>query len=189
MPLVSPAAGGGPSPPAVNLDLDDRAYSRVSSDSLMKLVTLSCARCKHRWTPRTWPVRICAKCKSPFWRKKSFFCRTCGQQWDMRFEQPGVRRMCRGCYHDGQNIAMAIVASAIKAGHLPKLNGRIRCADCGTKATMYDHRDYNRPLEVTPVCQACNIVRGRAKPIRKSTLTKMKQPNGTGYRLWISKEK
>ena len=30
------------------------------------------------------------------------------------------------------------------------------------RATQYDHRDYNKPLEVTPVCPSCNGKRGAA---------------------------
>lgn len=51
------------------------------------------------------------------------------------------------------------------------------CVDCGDPATDYDHRDYNKPLEVEPVCHACNMKRGkgvafapvivsRGKPVR-----------------------
>lgn len=36
------------------------------------------------------------------------------------------------------------------------------CADCGGQATCYDHRDYRKPLDVTPVCSRCNIRRGSA---------------------------
>ncbi len=38
---------------------------------------------------------------------------------------------------------------------------KLRCADCGKKAKVYDHRDYSKPLEVEPVCVRCNVRRGR----------------------------
>jgi hypothetical protein len=38
------------------------------------------------------------------------------------------------------------------------------CADCGKPATDYDHRDYNKPLEVEPTCRSCNLLRGPALP-------------------------
>lgn len=45
-------------------------------------------------------------------------------------------------------------------------NGKIRpakdfiCVDCGKNAEVYDHRDYNKPLDVVPVCRKCNKKRG-----------------------------
>ena len=31
---------------------------------------LECKRCGHKWIPRVAEVRICAKCKSPYWDKE-----------------------------------------------------------------------------------------------------------------------
>lgn len=59
--------------------------------------------------------------------------------------------------------AHRFVKLAIRAGYLAKPN-TLTCADCGNTATEYDHRDYNRPLDVEPVCHACNNRRGPAKP-------------------------
>jgi len=28
---------------------------------------ISCKRCKHEWTPRKEEVKVCPKCKSPYW--------------------------------------------------------------------------------------------------------------------------
>ena len=36
--------------------------------------------------------------------------------------------------------------------------------DCGAPARHYDHRDYNKPLEIEPVCVRCNLLRGHAIP-------------------------
>lgn len=44
---------------------------------------------------------------------------------------------------------------------------KTRCADCGDRAIQYDHRDYNKPLVVDPVCQSCNLRRGPGKPINR----------------------
>lgn len=41
-----------------------------------------------------------------------------------------------------------------------------RCVDCGNGATEYEHRDYNKPLAVEPVCRTCNHRRGSAIPKR-----------------------
>ncbi len=54
------------------------------------------------------------------------------------------------------------VARAIKLGKLPKAKTCI-CVDCGVPATMYEHRDYSKPLDVQPVCWRCNSRRGVAK--------------------------
>ena len=54
------------------------------------------------------------------------------------------------------------VNTAIKKGLLPKLDGSTPCSDCGKPATEYDHRDYEKPLAVEPVCHSCNLKRGPA---------------------------
>lgn len=40
---------------------------------------------------------------------------------------------------------------------------KLKCTDCGARATEYDHRDYAKPLDVEPVCRSCNKKRGPAK--------------------------
>lgn len=57
-------------------------------------------------------------------------------------------------------LAHQYVAIAIRNGDLPKLDGSVRCMDCGAPAAEYDHRDYKKPLTVDPVCRACNQARG-----------------------------
>ena len=64
------------------------------------------------------------------------------------------------------------VARAKKSGKLKPLS-ELKCVDCGAQAVHYDHRDYQKPLDVEPVCQACNIKRGEganksAQPTRYS---------------------
>ena len=59
-------------------------------------------------------------------------------------------------------IAHQAVALAIRRGLLQKPN-LLDCADFGKPARQYDHRDYNRPLDVQPVCISCNALRGPAK--------------------------
>lgn len=54
------------------------------------------------------------------------------------------------------------VSKAVKEGDLPRLDGSIRCVDCGEPAKNYDHRDYAKPLDVEPVCISCNLKRGPA---------------------------
>ena len=62
--------------------------------------------------------------------------------------------------------ALFAVARAIREGKLPRLDGTIRCVDCGQMATQYDHREYARPLDVVPVCRSCNIRRGPASDVK-----------------------
>lgn len=58
---------------------------------------------------------------------------------------------------------MRAVARAVRAGLLPPVKTKF-CVDCGHQAEAYDHRDYNKPLDVAPVCRGCNIRRGSALP-------------------------
>jgi hypothetical protein len=51
------------------------------------------------------------------------------------------------------------VRAAIRYGLLPSLDGKIKCTDCDAPAKCYDHRDYNRPIDVEPVCLPCNTSR------------------------------
>ncbi len=55
--------------------------------------------------------------------------------------------------------AIARVNGAIRRGVLPHPKN-YPCADCGQPAGYYDHRDYLKPLEVSPVCNVCNQMRG-----------------------------
>ena len=63
----------------------------------------------------------------------------------------------------GSLLAMVAVARAVKAGDLPRAKD-FSCVDCAKPAVEYDHRDYNQPLKVVPVCRRCNILRGSALP-------------------------
>lgn len=70
-------------------------------------------------------------------------------------------RYWQSTYASGQMVACLRVAKAVRAGSLLPARSRM-CADCGEGAAVYDHRDYNRPLDVTPVCRRCNALRGPA---------------------------
>lgn len=72
---------------------------------------------------------------------------------------------CRYMAYDrGTEPAVTAVKKAIKLGDLLPLRGQY-CVDCGDPARDYDHRDYNKPLDVDPVCRSCNIRRGAAIPL------------------------
>jgi hypothetical protein len=53
------------------------------------------------------------------------------------------------------------VLRAVRRGELRPIRECI-CVDCGAPARHYDHRDYNKPTEVEPVCYQCNHRRGPA---------------------------
>jgi hypothetical protein len=63
--------------------------------------------------------------------------------------------------------AQRAVRLAIIEGRLPRLDGSVKCKDCGKPAQVYDHREYAKPLEVDPVCRRCNCKRGPAKETRQ----------------------
>jgi hypothetical protein len=53
------------------------------------------------------------------------------------------------------------VTKAVNQNRLPPAR-ECKCADCVRPASAYDHRDYNLPLAVVPVCHTCNLARGAA---------------------------
>lgn len=72
---------------------------------------------------------------------------------------------------NGAVIARSKVAKAIREGRLAHPR-TLLCADCRSPATGYDHRDYNYPLIVEPICHSCNANRGPAIP-RKGFFAEM----------------
>jgi hypothetical protein len=59
--------------------------------------------------------------------------------------------------------AASAVNMAVQAGALAPLSGgEAQCVDCGRVATIYEHRDYRKLLQVVPVCRGCNQKRGPA---------------------------
>lgn len=74
--------------------------------------------------------------------------------------------------------AHAAVQLAIREGRLPKQK-KCKCVDCGKRAQCYDHRDYRKPLDVEPVCKACNNKRGPGLPLLA------KEDAGAYKREWL----
>ena len=91
---------------------------------------------------------VCRSCRAHPTYAHSIFCETCDK----------LRRAAKLAL---QIKAKNIVGHAVKNGGLPKVATQL-CADCGNRASGYDHRNYSMPLEVEPVCHPCNIRRGMA---------------------------
>lgn len=69
-----------------------------------------------------------------------------------------------------RRVAQNAVKAAVKRGALPDLRKvPVKCADCGERATCWDHRDYRAPLDVSPVCKGCNNRRGPGLPLPAET--------------------
>jgi hypothetical protein len=95
-------------------------------------------------------------------------CRLCNQEILNRYHNA---KHCWRCV-DSQGIvnggrkAMTAVNKAIKKGIIASPKTLI-CVDCERPGECYDHRDYNKPLDVVPVCRKCNYRRGAAIPLKK----------------------
>lgn len=94
---------------------------------------------------------------------KTYQCRRCsdafqafpiGRHW---YCEP-----CRLASYAAQRGAKKWLGLAIRSGRL--LQARTyRCVDCREKwATAWEHRDYDKPLDVDPTCDSCNFARGPA---------------------------
>lgn len=67
----------------------------------------------------------------------------------------------------GKEPAGGIINLRVRKGEIPPATS-FQCTDCSRPACQYDHRDYNRPLMVDPVCRSCNLRRGPAIPVHGS---------------------
>lgn len=89
-------------------------------------------------------------------------CVRCGQSATAaRTSNSGMCRPCKRAHRTEGSRAVAEVTKAIVRGDLKRASHHV-CADCGTQARDWDHRDYTRPLDVVPVCRSCNLKRGPA---------------------------
>lgn len=98
-------------------------------------------------------------------RLRRFKCSVCGEYQGATGGSHYFR--CTNCrqntYGNGCQRAMNQVGLAVRRGELAPAK-TLSCADCGSQASEYDHRDYNFPLIVEPVCRSCNLLRGPAIP-------------------------
>lgn len=107
---------------------------------------------------------VCASCNAPFEAgsrgRLPSQCQACKPRSPSTGPRQFGRRSMRADRSRYFTLAHAYVSTAIYNGDLPKLDGSVACVDCGIAATEYDHRDYKKPMEVDPVCRACNQARG-----------------------------
>src|SRR5690242_4231045 len=92
-------------------------------------------------------VKLCNCCDIEFnaFGPRNYYCSYCA----MRVQKIGVQ-------------CVAKVQKEIRHGRMKKATA-FQCVDCGERAEVYDHRDYRKPLEVEPLCTACNLRRPPAK--------------------------
>ena len=98
------------------------------------------------------------------------FCSFCNTEIVCRHHLAKVCFPCSDHSTDKVGVMSAIkaVKKAVKDGLLAPVK-TLFCVDCGKPAECYDHRDYNKPIDVVPVCRKCNFQRGSAIPLEKST--------------------
>jgi hypothetical protein len=96
------------------------------------------------------------------YKSPSFTCYHC--KGEFRVRGVGKKTYCLECAHTVEtqkHAAIMAVRYAIRMGRL-KPPSDFACVDCGDPADRYDHRDYGKKLDVTPVCCSCNFSRGPA---------------------------
>ena len=89
----------------------------------------------------------------------------------------------------GQKQAKEAAHYAVRSGKLPDLKvDYVVCCDCGkSRATQWEHRDYNKRLQVDPVCQSCNLLRGPAKEMNPKNFENKKCKVCGTKLLWYNK--
>jgi hypothetical protein len=73
-------------------------------------------------------------------------------------------RFCSPCFIKRstlQHRAAHVVLRAVRSGAIPEAK-TLACVDCGKPAQCWDHRDYDKPMHIEPVCRGCNKARGPA---------------------------
>lgn len=90
-------------------------------------------------------------------------CVICGSVDETSFGDRNQRYChdCRPFVVKVQHRVGCEVAKAIRAGKLQRATN-YHCADCGKKASTWDHRSYEHVLDVQAVCRKCNFARGPA---------------------------
>ena len=90
----------------------------------------------------------------------SLLCKSCG----LEIGRPKLRgrlMYCMACAAY-KEIVRGAVTRAVLSGSLPRAKTE-KCRRCDNQAHAWDHRDYSKPLDVIPLCRACN---NRAEPAK-----------------------
>jgi hypothetical protein len=105
----------------------------------------------------------CEQCGTDISRRnaRARFCFPCCARRQMVSSLNSAQRSDRHAKHEA---VRKITKAAVRYGFLPNPS-TMTCADCGRPAECYDHRDYNKPLDVDPVCISCNSQRGAGIPL------------------------
>ena len=116
-------------------------------------------------------------------------CKLCGTV--ERSPGAGQWFRCTSCKTAGathrEMTPQGLVARAVREGVLAH-PASFPCVDCGGAATEYEHRDYNKPLEVEPTCRSCNLRRGPAIP-KRGAFDEIVARGGAPYCLRTNAEK
>lgn len=93
-----------------------------------------------------------------------FICECCGThikgKWASRCGE------CRSEIYALRAASIAAIAKEVNSGRIMAAKNYY-CVDCGRPANHYDHRDYNKPLVIEPVCRKCNYDRGSVDTHKK----------------------
>jgi hypothetical protein len=100
---------------------------------------------------------VCGTVELSTWTSHYWRCNPC-RVAGIRTSSPIRRYNCTG-----KDICRAEIHLAIRDGKLPHPKG-LTCAGCGGVAVEYEHRNYNHPMRVEPICRSCNLKRGPAIP-------------------------
>lgn len=84
------------------------------------------------------------------------FCNDCAAIRSRAASKRYAQTSSRAAAHEA---VRSITRTAVRVGFLPDPR-HLDCVDCGGPAECYDHRDYNKPLDVNAVCLRCNSSRG-----------------------------
>lgn len=92
-------------------------------------------------------------------------CRHCKSAYARQYRANGYKERPR-TLPKNQYTAKLAVFNAVRRGALPQISTQI-CVDCSDQASVYEHRDYLKPLDVQPVCHRCNKRRGPASNLHE----------------------
>ena len=126
-----------------------------------------CRSCKKEYQPKRKNSVHCDSCLVGIrFNSTQYKCKKCGEdEWDCTIKRV-ARGICRKCEPryvrptpNPNRASNAVLTRFVNAGLIPP-PGDFLCIDCGARATCWEHRDYNKPLDVEPTCQSCNSLRG-----------------------------